>query len=201
MPKQVWNVAQRRYEMVPDGIQVAGTSFTDGQVIASKINHFVTGKVRDATRAAAVNAMIADCFSTSTWKEVADEVIARVKAMMPSKNTWEGKNGFREFSQVTANQRAALKNLIDNDNPSPGHDRGAHATNPMRQVGALSEIREYDLTAAQEGRVVRITKNGVKAFYVSVHHAAATYQYYLVIQGDKPVLRGAIDAVNQVPLP
>jgi hypothetical protein len=202
MPKRVWNVAAGRYDMVPDGIQVGGTSFTDRQVISSKIDHFLAGKVTvAANKATALTAMLADCFSTATWKGVADEVILRVSAMMPSKATWQGKQGYREFAAVDATWKAALKNLIDNDNPAPGHDRGLHGTNPMNSVGAVTEIREYDLTAGQAGRVVRVIRQGVKAYYVSIHHAAATYQYYLVLVGDKPVLRGSIDPVNQVKLP
>jgi hypothetical protein len=187
--------------MVPDGIQVGGTSFTDRNVVGLKITHFLTGKVTNRTQASAITAMLAECFSAQTWKEVADEVITRAKAAMPDKSAWEGKNGYIEFARVDAAQKAALKNLINNDNPAPGHDRGAHATNPMRIVGNVSETKEYDLTAAAVGRVVRVTRQGVKAYYMSVHHAAATYQYYLVLQGDKPVLRGALDGVNQVQLP
>lgn len=201
MPKQVWNVALRRYEMVPDGVQIAGTSFTNAQVIAQKVNPLIAGKILDFSRASIVTDMLKDGYSASSWKELADEMVDRVKASMPKKETWEGKQGYIEWVRVDANYRAALKNLIDTDDPAPGHDRGLHATNPMKMQGNPTEIREYDLSAAAAGRVTRITQKGVKAYYMSIHHAAATYQYYLLLHDGKPVLRGSLDGVNKVALP
>jgi hypothetical protein len=203
MPKQVWDRAAGKWTQVPDGIQVGGTSFTDQSVVKDKLTEkSLLPDARNQTVVTVINAMIADVFSAQTWKEVYDEIVGRIKNLAPTKDAWLGKsgNGYTEWSQIPLNYRTALKNLIDNGNPAPGHDRGAHTVNPMKIQGNVQETLEYDLESNRNGRATRVKKQGVYAYYYSTGHAAATYSYYLIVRGDKPVLRGAIDGINKVTL-
>lgn len=118
--------------------------------------------------------------------------------------TWKGKNGHISLSAVPNNHRVAVRNLIDQNDPTPGHDRGAHATNPS--TGAAGTYREFDLTAGRDGRATRLNRNGRRAIYYSNTHAFGTYKYALVTDAHgRPLLRpGAVAsraAPPEVPLP
>jgi hypothetical protein len=122
-----------------------------------------------------------------------------------TRTAWLGRTapGHVVFSQIPVAQRAAARNLIDNGVPAPGHDRGAHGTNPV--VGGGGTVREYDLTAAADGRMTRRTDaQGRRGFYYSRHHAAATYQYLLITDSrGRPIVRNfpAADDIPSIPCP
>jgi len=201
MPKQVWDPTTRSYTFVPEGIQVAGVSFTTRAPVVEKLrDRGLSIEARAATTASVLDEMIRDTFACTGWSEVQQEAIRRIKLRAPAKEPWIGKHGYMEFTGIPGMYQASLKNLIDNNDPAPGHDRGAHATNPMNIQGAITSKTEYDLTATQAGRATRVVKGGVWAFYYSTSHAHGTYNYYLIVYGDKPVLRGSIDEVNRVEL-
>jgi hypothetical protein len=199
MPRQVWDPQARMYRFEVEGIQVGGTSFTSYAAVANKLRDYnLTLDARPATISSTITELIAATFTATSWREVYNELVDRIKQKAPKKEPWEGKNGYIEWLSIPVTYRAALANLINNDNAMPGHDRGPHNTNPLKITGGGGQFREYDLTSTAQGRVTRCTKGGVHAFYYATTHAFGTYNYYLIVNGDKPVLRGAIDNINRV---
>jgi hypothetical protein len=107
----------------------------------------------------------------------------------------------QRFSNIPANWRPAVRAIIGG--AAGPWDRGAHVTDPRgNKAGEPASVgtREFHLDADEEGRVTRGNYNGVFAFYYSPSHAAATYTYKLIVDGnDCPILRGG--ANHQVAVP
>ena len=106
---------------------------------------------------------------------------------------WRGRTnpGTIRFNQIPAAHQAAARNLINNNLPAPGHDRGIHNTRPT-VLNPNGQVREFDLSINGEGRMTRLVgAGGRRAYYFSRHHAAATYEYLLVTdRNGRPYLRG-----------
>jgi hypothetical protein len=106
---------------------------------------------------------------------------------------WRGRTnpGTIRFSAIPVEHRLAARNLINNNLPAPGHDRGIHNTNPSA-FNHPGHVKEFDLSVDEDGRMTRlIGGGGRRAYYYSRHHAAATYQYLLVTDNNgRPYFRG-----------
>ncbi|HXT16435.1 MAG TPA: hypothetical protein VN706_12435 [Gemmatimonadaceae bacterium] len=122
-----------------------------------------------------------------------------------TRTAWLGRTnpGWIRFSQIPAAQQPGARNLIVNNLPAPGADRGVHNTNPVAAGGGT--VREFDLTAAHDGRMTRrVAGPGRRGYYFSRHHAAAQYEYLLVTDSrGRPLLRNlpAADPIPEVPCP
>jgi hypothetical protein len=116
--------------------------------------------------------------------------------------TWRGRTNpnYIRFSAIPVAHQPAIRNLINNNLPAPGHDRGVHLTSPS--LGANGAYREFDLTLAAAGRATKLTRpGGRRAIYYSRHHAANTYEYLLVTDNHgRPYLRGGPIMVGRAAL-
>ena len=141
-----------------------------------------------------------------SFPDFLNEVIAQCEAahnrLDSLKLEWSGRTAghYIRFGQIAPPQQTAVRNLINNGNPLPGHDRGAHQTSPTAVRRGVA--REYDLTAGREGRLTTKNVGGKIAYYYSRHHAAATYEYLLITDANgRPILRGTFAAdVMKIPI-
>lgn len=203
MPNMIWDPIAMAYRYEPSGVQIQGTSFTDANDIIVKLASYdFRILARPFVKNIVIREMVRDGFTSMTsWRGVYDEVVRRIALRAPLALPWRGRNGMIEFLSIPVQFRAALRNLIDNDNPLPGHDRGAHTGIPMAETAGAGNPREYDLSADANGRATRCQKDGTIAYYYSTTHAGASYNYHLIVSGGRPILRGAIDGINRVDVP
>ncbi|MDN3578342.1 hypothetical protein QWZ03_16355 [Chitinimonas viridis] len=143
----------------------------------------------------AVAAIFRDNMAFVSTSDFLSQVVERVAAahaeLDVQKHAWRGRTpgNYIRFAQIPLVYQAAVRNLIDNNNPFPGHDRGPHTTNPG--AAGAGTAREYDLSASRDGRLTIRTQGGRRAFYYSRHHAAATYEYLLITDNaNRPIFRG-----------
>ena len=149
----------------------------------------------------AINERHMSFISTSDFlATVIAELRAAHLALEPLKTEWKGKSGTGYISllRIPREHRAAVINLINNNDPAPGHDRGHHQTNPAKTSGG--SFREYDLTVQNNGRMTTRSQHGRRGYYYSPHHAFATYEYLLITDdAGRPILRGLPANLMTVP--
>lgn len=128
---------------------------------------------------------------------VVAESVAVHEALEVQKQAWKGRTPghFIRFQDIPLAYRAAIRNLISNNRPAPGHDRGRHQSSPIMGNAGRATTREYDLTLSREGRLTVRTLNGRRGYYYSRHHTEGMYEYLLITDSvGRPIFGGTPSA-------
>ncbi len=186
--KKVWNVQERKWEEVQEGVMLIGTDIVTSNDFVRIWNEVHANSEVTTRHLQMIFKTMSDRkdvyartseFDTAVKHELALIYKAYAYEYQGRKQQGGGRDSNVNFTAVPNKYRAGLAAII-NGNPAP-YTRGAHSTRPSVSSGAHS-IVEYHLHADESGRATsaRLQHTPLLAFYYSLGHASATYSYHLL---------------------